>query len=225
MTELFIDRQPVVLPKDFPFDIIAGNPFFTKNGAYTLELALSLPNPENAKIYRHYSRTNSRLEIAASRTAILIADSDVLLDGTEIISEVTDTEVKIQPVSGESELNYLIGGDKKPNSLGPGFYFAVSPESSRDVFIPVFSLNEEEIYNEYRIVKISGNPAVTANRTNPPVQSELSYLIGKIINAPGYGIRDSVFDSSFLQYIRVLNGRKTVKYSEDAAGLDGTTTA
>jgi hypothetical protein len=51
----------------------------------------------------------------------------------------------------------------------------------------VFTSNEEEIYNEYRIVEISGNPAVTANRTNPPVQPELSYLMKKIINAPGYG--------------------------------------
>jgi hypothetical protein len=130
MTELFIDRQPVVLPKDFSFRIIAENPFLIKNGADTTKLALSLPNPENAKIYRHYSRTNSRLEIAAIRTAILIADSDVLLNGTEIISEITDTEVKIQPVSGESELNYFTGGDRKLNSLA-WFLFRIIPGKRR----------------------------------------------------------------------------------------------
>jgi hypothetical protein len=91
MTGLFIDRQPAVLPKDFSFEIIAENPFFTKNGAYTLELALSLPNPENAKIYRHYNRLNNREEIASGRTVLSVANNNVLLNGTEIILEITDT--------------------------------------------------------------------------------------------------------------------------------------
>jgi hypothetical protein len=49
MTELFIDRQPVVLPKDFSLEIVAEVPFLVKNGTSTLELS----NPENAKIYRY----------------------------------------------------------------------------------------------------------------------------------------------------------------------------
>jgi hypothetical protein len=37
----------------------------------------------------------------------------------------------------------------------------------------------------------------------------------QIWRTPKYtGIRDSVFEAGFLQYIRILNGRKTVKYSE-----------
>lgn len=82
---------------------------------------------------------------------------------TEIIPEITDKEVKIQLLSGESELNYLIGGDKKLNGLAPGSYSVLFPgSSSGDIFIPVFSSNEEKVYNEYRIVEISGNPATTS---------------------------------------------------------------
>jgi hypothetical protein len=38
MTGLFIDRQPVVLPKDFSFEIIAENPFLPKTGHTLLNL-------------------------------------------------------------------------------------------------------------------------------------------------------------------------------------------
>ena len=50
MTELFIDRQPVILPEDFSLEVIQENPFFTKNGKYTYELKLSLQNEQNAKL-------------------------------------------------------------------------------------------------------------------------------------------------------------------------------
>ena len=211
MTELYIDKRPVVLPKNFSLEFTAENPFFTKNGKHTLEIALSLLNPENAKIYRHCNRLNSREGIASDRSAILIADNDVLLNGTEIITEITEKEVKIQLVSGESELNYFIGGDKKLNSLELGSFNIHSTEEA-GVFIPVFSSNEDTVYNEARI--IDSNGGITAGGVKQPlIQPKLSFLVKQIITALGYTVSESVFDSGFLQYIRVLNGKKTVKYS------------
>jgi hypothetical protein len=117
MTELYIDNQPVVLPKDFSLTIVNENLFFTKNGKYTYDITLSLLEPVNAKIYKHYNRLNNSTGIVSKRPARLIADNDVILNGTEIILEITDANVKTQLVSGESELNYFIGGDKKLNEL------------------------------------------------------------------------------------------------------------
>lgn len=213
MTELYIDRQPVVLPQDFSWEFIAENPLFTKNGKHTLDITLSLLNPENAKIYRHYNRTNNREEIAHNRPAFLIADNDVLLNGTEIIMEITDREVKIQLVSGESELNYFIGSDKKLNELNIGTFDVFATEEAADVFLPVFSSNEETVYNEQRISDYN-NIIAAQGVQHPLIQPKLSFLVKRIVSALGYGIESSVLEQGFLQYLRVLNGRKTVKYSE-----------
>ncbi|GHU79667.1 hypothetical protein FACS1894145_4310 [Bacteroidia bacterium] len=211
MIELYIDNQQVVLPANFSLEIINENPFFTKNGQYTYDLTLSLDNSINAKLYEHYNRNNNSADIVSGRSARLIVDNKVLINGTEVILEITDKEVKIQLISGESELNYFIGGDKKLNSLDLGSFNVLSSEES-GVFLPVFSSNEEKIYNQSRIVDY--NNIISASGVKSPlIQPKLSFFVKRVINLLGYGIETNVFDSSFLQYIRILNGRKTVKYS------------
>jgi len=119
MTELFIDGHPVILPKDFNIKIIYENPIIRKNGAYTYDLILSLLNPTNSKIYKHLDRINNNVQIE-SRSAVLVSDNIVFLNGTEIILEHTDTDVKIQLVSGNSELNFFVGSDKRIRDLDLG---------------------------------------------------------------------------------------------------------
>jgi len=120
MTELYIDSMPVVLPRSLNIQVIEENPFFTKNGKYTLDITLSLEESENAKIYRHLQRINVIDMITLNRRAQLIVDNEVVLNGTEVILEHTDSQVKIQLVSGNSELNFLIGGDRKLRDLDLG---------------------------------------------------------------------------------------------------------
>jgi hypothetical protein len=107
MTELYIDKQSVTLPANLNLKVKYQNPFFTKNGAFTLDLTLSLKDETNAKLYRHIDRWHSNPAIE-SRPALLLVDNHVLLNGTEVILKNTDTEVSIQLVSGNSELNYFI---------------------------------------------------------------------------------------------------------------------
>lgn len=119
MTELFIDRMRVVLPSSFSIRLTRENPFFSKNGDYTLDLELSLEDPINAKIYKHCNRENSTLEVPLKRSAVLVSDNRVILKGTEVILKITETIVKIQLVSGNSELNYIIS-DQKIRTLDLG---------------------------------------------------------------------------------------------------------
>lgn len=111
MTELWIDGVAVVLPTNMSVTVKRENPFFTKNGEYTYELNIDLSNSTNASLYKHLNRYNSIVEIKEKRTAILIADNRMYCNGTEIIIGWTEQKVKIQIASGNSELNYLIGGD------------------------------------------------------------------------------------------------------------------
>lgn len=120
MTELYIDKQLVVLPETFSITIIEENPFFTKNGKYTYDISLSLLDPINARIYKHLNRINRKGGIPKNRSAYLVVDNEVVLNGTEVILEYTESEVKIQLVSGNSELNFLIGGDRKLRDLDLG---------------------------------------------------------------------------------------------------------
>ncbi len=119
MVELYIDGIPAALPEKFSFDIVKENPFFQKNGEYTFDITLSLSNPVNAKLYNHIDRTNNKTEIE-KRRAILICENKVMLNGTEVILSNTNHDVKIQLVSGNSELNYFSGSDKKVSELDLG---------------------------------------------------------------------------------------------------------
>lgn len=117
MTELYIDGVAAVLPKDFSVQVKRENPLFTKNGEYTYDITLPLTNATNATLYKHLNRLNSTDEVGCQRSAVLIADNRVYCNGTEIITGWTADSVSIQIASGNSELNYVIGGDMQIASL------------------------------------------------------------------------------------------------------------
>lgn len=111
MTELLIDGVQVVLPKGFSAQVKRENALFTKNGEYTYDVTLDLTNSTNAELYRHINRLNSTETVKTVRSAVLIADNRVYCNGTEVITGWTDKTVTIQIASGNSELNYVIGGN------------------------------------------------------------------------------------------------------------------
>lgn len=117
MTNLFIDGVEVVLPSEFSITVKQENAFFTKNGEYTYDIELSLLVPENAKLYGFLNRLNITERPETKRKAVLVADNRVYLNGTEIITGWTDTQVSIQLVSGNSELNYFVGSDELISTL------------------------------------------------------------------------------------------------------------
>lgn len=126
MTELLIDRQRVSLPENLSLKVSYQNPFLTKNGVFTLELSLPLKDPDNARVYRYADRLHSTPAIQG-RSAILIAGSRVLLNGTEIVFSHTDSEVSIQLVGGNSELNYFVNSEVHIAELDLGEEADLSP--------------------------------------------------------------------------------------------------
>lgn len=120
MVDLYIDGRLVVLPENFSITIIDENPLLTNKGTYTYDITLSLLDPINAKIYGHLNRINKKGDIPENRPAYMVVDNEVVLNGTEIILEYTESQVKIQLVAGNSELNFLIEGDRKLRDLDLG---------------------------------------------------------------------------------------------------------
>lgn len=117
MTELYIDGVCVTLPAGFTVTVKRENPFFTKNGEYTYDIALPLTDPVNARLYGFLNRLNSVDDIKTRRRAVLRSENRVFCDGTEVVTGWTDKQVNIQLVSGNSELNYFIGADQLISSL------------------------------------------------------------------------------------------------------------
>ena len=117
MTELYIDGVLAVLPQSFSIQVKRENPLITKNGEYTYDVTLDLTNRINADLYRHLNRLNTKQPLPTKRRAVLIADNRVYCNGTEVITGWSDKTVSVQIVSGNSELNFLIGGDREISSL------------------------------------------------------------------------------------------------------------
>lgn len=132
MTELFIDNKSVTLPQGLDLKIKQQNPLITKNGTFTLDLTLSLLERNNSILYKHIER----LQAAAAfdnRKALLISDGHIIINGTEAFISNTNEEVKIQLLSGNSELNYFMGTDAYISSLDLGAETDLSNERLNQV--------------------------------------------------------------------------------------------
>ncbi len=120
MTQLIIAGIEAVLPQQFSITVKRENPFFTKSGEYTYDCTLRLDNPVNQQLYGFLHRLNKSGQVATRRTAVLMADGHVYCRGTEVITRWTDQTVTVQIVSGESELNYFVGQERKIEDLNLG---------------------------------------------------------------------------------------------------------
>lgn len=242
MTELLIDGVRVVLPPDFSIPYTTENPFLTKSGEYTLDIELSLLDSTNARLYRHLGRFNAS-QVFTGRKLVLISNNFVLINGTEIILEVTDSVVKIQAVSGNAELNFL-GSEKKITDLDLGFVSEYTYASAR------FPIDSPEVAEQYpctdpavengcypqfnyntATVKTTEDTfinhpyvyydaATNSGYYTPPVtkgtpQPYLLYYVSKIPEAIGFPIiENSLLDVGLFCKLYIVNTIKSNKYCQ-----------
>lgn len=233
MTELFIDGYPVSLPVDFEIDYYVYNPFFTKKGEYTYDIDIDLRDKENVKVYKHINRMHVGLQ-PTGRKAILIANSKVIVSGTEIILSLEDDKVKIQIVAGNSELNYLSAGNTKMKELDLGVIerldSSIAIQSLNHCF-PDYNFVCAPVYSTYDQTE-TGSEASTSkffNLVKPDINSitrfednlelcpqpYLLYFLQKICEALGYKVSDNVLlnDERFSRTI-IVHGYRTMRYNE-----------
>ena len=229
MTELFIDGYPIVLPNDFNLKIIHENPIIKKNGEYTYDLTLSLLNPINAGIYKHIGRVNNNVKIE-KRKAVLVSDNIVFLNGTEIILEHSDTDVKIQLVSGNSELNFFVGSDKKIRDLDLGT-IDIDINKARQSLLgdyrqfkyccPAIYFGSDDTSIEYRanswnLFTNTEDAELRSENTHGVIaQPYLMYYIEKIPEALGYKIDFNVLlENDLFCKIYIANPLASLKYCD-----------
>lgn len=212
MTELLIDGKQVVLPKGMDLKVKQQNPLITKNGTFTLDLTLSLKERNNSILYKHIERLQSSAAIKG-RKALLLSNGRIILNGTEAIISNTDEDVKIQLLSGNSELNYFINSDVYISELDLG----KEPELTTD-YIQKNGLN---LYPQSSF--FSGMVKVDTkfynDSSNPCFQPYLVAMLEKVIKALGYTIMvNELLEEQLAKRLYFLNNIQSTEYNKFLPG-------
>ena len=241
MTQLFIAGVETVLPQEFSVTVKRENSFFTKSGEYTYDCTLRLDNPVNCQLYGFLNRTNKSDQLDTDRTAVLIADGHVYCRGKEVITRWTEDSVTIQIVSGESELNYFIGQDKKIEDLDLGEIEDANISASGGTY-PTHDYCLATVRNTNgEILNIPGN--VGGKRTGDRMYSSdtrpmpyLCALLRRLLEALGYNegremvnqLEQTQFKNLFLvntiytwEYAKMLPGWTVKDFMEEVERLTG----
>lgn len=212
MTELLIDGKQVVLPKGMDLKVKQQNPLITKNGTFTLDLTLSLKERNNSILYKHIERLQSSAAIKG-RKALLLSNGRIILNGTEAIISNTNEDVKIQLLSGNSELNYFINSDVYISELDLG----KEPELTTD-YIQKNGLN---LYPQSSF--FSGMVKVDTkfynDSSNPCFQPYLIAMLEKVIKALGYTIKvNELLEEQLAKRLYFLNNIQSTEYNKFLPG-------
>lgn len=199
MTELYINGTAAVLPKDFSIQVKRENPLFTKNGEYTYDITLPLNNATNAELYKHLNRLNSTQPVSTDRQAVLVADNRVYCNGTEIITGWTEDTVSVQIASGNSELNWITGGDLTITSLTgmPETSAALILLNLEDAIVktypemdfcipPVKDEKNDILYNAVEVIYDAEQDKLKTQVSNYMPQPYLCAYIREVLKALGY---------------------------------------
>lgn len=215
MTQLIIDGHEAVLPKNFSCTVKRENSFFTKNGEYTYDVTLRLDNQVNRDLYDFLHRINKSDSYETNRPAVLIANAHVYCRGTEIVTRWTEETVTIQIVSGESELNYFIGQNKKIDTLDLGEI----RDKDNEVVYPLIRTGQGKFVNITLTEYHSGGG--TFHRVDHAEQSPSPYLttlIDRIMDALGYTIVTNQLKESIFARLVILNTRNTTDFAKMVEG-------
>lgn len=215
MTQLYINGIEAVLPTDFSIAVKRENPLFTKNGEYTYDITLSLMPSINADLYAHINRLHRTCPQATGREAILVADCRVYCRGTEIVTAWSEGSVTLQIASGNSEVNYLMGGDTLISSLAMTNHAWQPLDAQRYIteLYPQVPFNLCPVYNENTDLVL--NDWAGEDHTLPTTdyvrqwmeQPYLMAYIREVLRALGYDLVDNQLEQTPLRNLYIVNIR------------------
>lgn len=108
MFRLTLNNRPVVLKKDTQFKLTRENAMLTDSGDYTFDVTLPLKGcRENILALGAIHRMEvSKVPLSSSEYAFQLLADELSIEGTAVITSVTDAEVKLQLLAGRSETNF-----------------------------------------------------------------------------------------------------------------------
>lgn len=228
MIGLTIDGVQVNFKQDTNFEYYKENPFFTKSGDYTYDIDIDLNDPVNQIVYKHIDRFHS-FNKPTGRKACLFDGGRIICYGTEIILKKEENILKIQIVSGNSELNYFYAGDQKIRELDFGTIPQPRPEYAASianrrypevnyVFPPLLKSedgnhSDSEFYNNINNFNV-GSLQYDPNTKFYP-QPFLLYYIEKIVEIVGYKVTyNCLLEEERWRRLIIVNGYDSLEFAK-----------
>lgn len=122
--QLYIDKKPAIIKKGTSIKLTRENPAITQSGDYTLDVTLPLSGcKENLAIFGPANyRAASPKSFAGKRYDFYLNAGEIQLSGTAIVTQISEEELKLQLLAGNSELNFdnREGGDRYIDELELG---------------------------------------------------------------------------------------------------------
>lgn len=106
MIELYLNKQRVYTGTSQDLKLTKENPFFTQSGSYTLDVVLPMDILENRQFFKNLQllQTSKKTE---KMTAMLVVDNNLLLSGSAVVNSISDKQVKLQLLGGNSDVNFI----------------------------------------------------------------------------------------------------------------------
>ena len=106
MIELYLNDKRVFTDTSQKIKITKENPYFTNSGSYTLDVCIPMDVLENRMFFN-----NIQCLITSKKTeklkALLVVDNNILLSGTAVINSISDRQIKVQLLGGNSDVNFI----------------------------------------------------------------------------------------------------------------------
>jgi len=239
MIQFFINNTEIVLPEDFSFQLTDENPLITRNGEFSLDITSSLLEPANAKAFGHINRLN-KSTILLEGNAVMIDDGKVK-NGKYKVVKWTNIDVTWQYITGNSELNFIAGNDRKIWDLAWGTANEVTTELAiRSIQYPGYGYHRQSmppaswnqnyvctpvkikttIVNDFSFTEgyIDVNPIVLPlidNVANILIQPYLLYYVNKLPELLGYTLQDNCLNTDYRALrMYLVNNIQSLNYSD-----------
>lgn len=112
MTEIYLNDKRAYCSSGTSAKLCVENPFFTNSGSYTLDISFPLHIDANAKLFGPIHRIDVQKQ-QVTYDASIIADCVTIFRGVATVTTVTNDEVKLQFLGGNSKVRFWSDAEKK----------------------------------------------------------------------------------------------------------------
>lgn len=219
--------------------VVKKNPFLNSKDSYTMDITFPMNIIENIAVFGAVCRINASKRIKSFDRCVLYADNRVVIEGSGRVTEITESTVKMQIMSGYSAIRYKCQMQKvyidridypkvddkyktikhkkfhkKTEMLFVGDEIAAKGyvgDIDKYVFIPTYDIDTDEMANEtlYTLDIHQDYNAEDVALFNAAVQPNLMMVMRSVMAAMGYDISHNAFDVYPWNRIVVANARQT----------------
>ena len=132
MTTLYLNGKRAVIDEGQALKLVRENTYFTKSGTYTYNISLPIC-PENIAIFGMLSRKDINKSEVAYNARLVVKNRDVV-NGTATVTNISEDEIKVQLLGGNSELNFYNKNENRYiDELPLGTWYDVAGVASSDL--------------------------------------------------------------------------------------------